>query len=78
MASDAEPSFDVILTRLRQAVERLESGDLSLEQSLAVYEDGVGLARRGQALLDQAEKRVELLVSSSGTVDTVPFHDEPA
>ncbi|HRC59051.1 MAG: exodeoxyribonuclease VII small subunit [Myxococcales bacterium] len=78
MAADAELSFDLILTRLREAVERLESGELSLEQSLAVYEEGVGMARRGQALLDQAEKRVELLVSASGTVDTVPFHDESA
>lgn len=77
MAADPEPSFDVILARLREAVERLESGELSLEQALAIYEEGVGLARRGQALLDQAEKRVELLVSASGSVDTVPFHDDP-
>lgn len=78
MASDPELTFDLILTRLREAVERLESGELSLEQSLSVYEDGVALARRGQSLLDQAEKRVELLVSASGTVDTVPFNDEPS
>jgi exodeoxyribonuclease VII small subunit len=77
MASDPELTFDLILTRLREAVERLESGDLSLEQSLAVYEEGVALARRGQAVLDHAEKRVELLVSASGTVDTVPFNDDP-
>jgi exodeoxyribonuclease VII small subunit len=78
MAIDPELTFDLILARLREAVERLESGDLSLEQSLSVYEGGVALARRGQSLLDHAEKRVELLVSASGTVDTVPFHDEPA
>ncbi len=78
MSAAPEPSFDEILSRLRAAVQRLESGELSLEQSLAVYEEGVGLARRGQALLDQAEKRVELLVSASGSVDTVPFNDEPA
>jgi exodeoxyribonuclease VII small subunit len=77
MASDPELTFDLILARLREAVERLESGDLSLEQSLAVYEEGVALARRGQSVLDHAEKRVELLVSASGTVDTVPFNDDP-
>jgi exodeoxyribonuclease VII small subunit len=77
MATDPELTFDLILARLREAVERLESGELSLEQSLALYEEGVAMARRGQALLDQAEKRVELLVSASGTVDTVPFNDEP-
>jgi exodeoxyribonuclease VII small subunit len=78
MATDPEFTFDLILTRLREAVDRLESGELSLEQSLGVYEEGVALARRGQSLLDHAEKRVELLVSTSGTVDTVPFNDDPA
>jgi exodeoxyribonuclease VII small subunit len=57
-----EPGFDDILSRLREVVGRLESGDLSLDQSLASYEDGVALARRGHEVLDRAEKRVELLV----------------
>jgi len=72
----AEPGFDQILTRLREVVTRLESGDLSLEQSLLVYEEGVQLARRGQLLLASAEKRVEILVSASGGVEVAPF-DEP-
>ena len=75
-ASGAEPGFDQILTRLRDVVMRLESGELSLEQSLLVYEEGVQLARRGQQLLASAEKRVEILVSASGGVEVVPF-DEP-
>lgn len=73
---NAEPGFDQILTRLREVVMRLESGELSLEQSLLVYEEGVQLARRGQQLLATAEKRVEILVSASGGVEAVPF-DEP-
>jgi exodeoxyribonuclease VII small subunit len=71
-----EPGFDQILARLREVVTRLESGELSLEQSLLVYEEGVQLARRGQLLLATAEKRVEILVSASGSVEVVPF-DEP-
>jgi exodeoxyribonuclease VII small subunit len=67
--------FDTVLVRLREVVQRLESGELSLEQSLAVYEEGVQLARRGQHLLASAEKRVEILVSASGTVETAPFED---
>jgi len=67
--------FDQILVRLREVVQRLESGELSLEQSLQVYEEGVQLARRGQMLLQQAEKRVEILVSASGTVEVAPFED---
>jgi exodeoxyribonuclease VII small subunit len=70
-----ELPFDAILTRLREIVQRLESGDLSLEDSLAVYEQGVQLARRGQHLLASAEKRVEILVSASGGVETAPFDE---
>jgi exodeoxyribonuclease VII small subunit len=73
--ADADPGFDAILTRLREVVTRLESGELSLEQSLAVYEEGVQLARRGQQLLAAAEKRVEILVSASGGIETVPFDE---
>jgi exodeoxyribonuclease VII small subunit len=65
--------FDQILTRLREVVQRLESGELTLEQSLEVYEEGVQLARRGQQLLASAEKRVEVLVSASGGVEVAPF-----
>jgi len=73
MADTPEPGFDQILARLREVVTRLESGELSLEQSLAVYEEGVQLARKGQQLLATAEKRVEILVSASGSVEVVPF-----
>jgi exodeoxyribonuclease VII small subunit len=70
-----EPGFDAILVRLREVVKKLESGELSLEQSLAIYEEGVQLARKGQQLLATAEKRVEILVSAAGGVETVPFDD---
>jgi exodeoxyribonuclease VII small subunit len=65
--------FDAILARLRDVVQRLESGELSLEQALAIYEEGVQLARRGQHVLASAEQRVEILVSASGGVETAPF-----
>ncbi len=76
MADGQEPGFDHILVRLREVVSRLESGELSLEQSLAVYEEGVQLARKGQQLLVNAEKRVEILVNNAGTIEAVPFEDE--
>ena len=63
--------------RLREVVTRLESGDLSLEQSLQIYEEGVALARRGQQLLATAEKRVEILVSASGGIEVAPFAPAP-
>ena len=76
MAETSELGFDQILARLRDVVGRLESGDLSLEQSLQVYEEGVQLARRGQQLLVSAEKRVEILVSAAGGgVEATPFDE---
>ena len=70
----AEPGFDEILQRLRVVVDRLEGGKLTLEESLAAYEEGVSLARHGHSLLDRAEKRVEVLVrTGAGGVETAPF-----
>lgn len=77
--SDAEPGFDELLLRLRAVVERLEGGKLTLEQSLAAYEEGVSLARRGHAQLDRAEKRVELLVrAGQGGIEVAPFDEAGA
>lgn len=58
--------FEEALKRLTAIVERLESGDLSLEQSLALFEEGTRLSRSSQAQLDAAEKRVEQLLAVDG------------
>ena len=54
-------SFEEAIQGLQEAVEQLESGDLSLDQALAAFERGVKLARRCSAYLDQAELRVREL-----------------
>jgi exodeoxyribonuclease VII small subunit len=70
----ASPNFDQLLDRLRQVVERLEKGDLTLEDSLAAFEEGVKLARRGAEILDGAERRVEILLKGEdGELRTEPF-----
>ena len=60
---DASPvaRFEHSLDELDQLVEKMEQGEMSLEDSLAAYERGVGLYRRCQAALEQAELRVRLL-----------------
>jgi len=73
-ARDEEPSFEEILTRLTEIVERLEKGDLPLEESLHVFEQGVELTRLGQRRLDEAETRVEQLLSDDGS-ETRPLGD---
>ena len=56
------PSFETAAERLAAIVKQLESGELSLEDSLKLFEEGVRVARAAQARLDKAEKRVEELV----------------
>ena len=53
--------FEQSLDELEQLVEKMEHGEMSLEDSLAAYERGVGLYRRCQTALEQAELRVRLL-----------------
>ena len=57
-----EASFEDSLKRLCEIVERLESGELPLEDSLRLFEEGIQLARASQARLDAAERRVEELL----------------
>jgi exodeoxyribonuclease VII small subunit len=78
-AAQPPPSFEESIKRLAEIVEKLERGDLPLEQSLVLFEDGVRLARASQAELDRAEKRVEelLAVSDDGAATTRPLGDEP-
>jgi exodeoxyribonuclease VII small subunit len=67
-------SFDQVLGQLRAIVERLEGGNLSLEQSLAAFEEGVRLSRAGARILDAAEQRVEILLRDEGGAERVaPF-----
>ncbi len=70
----AEPArFDDILARLRALVERLECGNLALEDGLRFFEEGMELCRQGATLLDKAEKRVEVLLANAGGASTAPL-----
>src|SRR4051812_50222970 len=72
--SESSGSFDQVLAQLRGIVERLEGGNLSLEQSLAAFEEGVRLSRTGARILDAAEQRVEILLKDeAGAEPGGPF-----
>ena len=79
MATEPKPAptaerFEDILARLRGLVERLEGGNLPLEDSLKAFEEGMELCRRGTLILDSAEKKVETLLGGAGsTARTAPF-----
>ncbi len=70
---DKEQSFETSLSALEQIVAQLESGELPLEQALELFEDGIGLARRCQSQLQDAERKVELLLRDRGEIKVVPF-----
>ena len=62
-APEGLTSFEASLERLHEIVERLESGELDLEASLVLFEEGVRLSRASQARLNSAEKRIEELLA---------------
>jgi exodeoxyribonuclease VII small subunit len=62
LPAGASPSFEESTRRLSQIVAELEGGDLPLERSLALFEEGVRLARAAEERLDRAERRVEELL----------------
>jgi exodeoxyribonuclease VII small subunit len=73
------PSFEEAIERLQAIVEELEGGSLSLEESIARYEEGVRLSRRLTQTLDEAEKRIERLSEDPpGTPVTEPMDLEGA
>lgn len=57
-----KPTFETQLKDLETIVSQLEEGDLSLEESLKLFEDGVKLSRECQERLNQAERRIEVLL----------------
>jgi exodeoxyribonuclease VII small subunit len=69
-----EPGFEESLQRLEEIVERLEDDELELEQSLALFEEGVKLAAACDQRLDEAEKKVALLLKNNeGALVETPF-----
>jgi exodeoxyribonuclease VII small subunit len=74
VVDEGEIDFAAAVERLEQLVERLESGELTLEGSLAAFEQGVRLTRNAQRRLDEAELRVRTLVEGAdGGIDFEPF-----
>jgi len=69
-----QQTFEEVLRRLETIVEELEAGDLSLDEALARYEEGAAALQRCRALLEQAEKRIEMLIKTeNGGLQAMPF-----
>ncbi len=73
----AEKKFEAALGRLEEIVKELESGDLPLERSLKLFEEGTKLARVCNKRLEEAERKVEILLKDkSGNIKAEPFDEE--
>ena len=69
-------NFEKALEELEGIVEDLESGDLSLENSLKSFEKGIKLARQCQEQLSKAELQVQKLIEENGELKTIPLKDD--
>jgi exodeoxyribonuclease VII small subunit len=74
---EAAPDFETALKRLEEIVKKLESGDLTLDASLELFEEGIQLSRLCHLKLGQAERRVEILLKNNeGKQQAVAFETE--
>lgn len=73
-------SFEERIGRLEEIVEKLEQGETPLEESLALFEEGVRLARACQSQIDDARQRVEVLLEAAedGETASEPLDMDPA
>jgi exodeoxyribonuclease VII small subunit len=72
-AGGAGPKFEDAMARLEQIVHALEAGNLSLDDSLRAFEEGTSLLRLCTRRLEEAERRIEILVREDGELKTQPF-----
>ena len=69
----AKKTFESALARLEEITQELEDGELSLENSLKKFNEGIKLAGYCSDQLSQAQKKVELLIEKDGNLETIPF-----
>jgi exodeoxyribonuclease VII small subunit len=69
-------NFEESLANLESLVEAMEAGDLSLEEALKAFEQGIWLTRECQQALEQAEQKVQILLASAELPSAVPFETD--
>lgn len=74
--NQARGQYGDVVTRLQEIVEALEGGELSLEDSLDRFAEGITLVKQGEGILNDAEKRIEQLLAEDGR--TVPLKEPVA
>jgi len=72
----AKEKFEEALEKLENIVKKMEAGDITLEESLKSFEEGVKLIRFCQAKLDDAQRRVEMLLGKEEELQVKPWSGE--
>lgn len=70
--------FEEALKKLEKIVEKLEGGDVPLDESITLYEDGIGLFKHCSSKLEEAKKKVEILTKkgSDSKMEPRPFQED--
>ena len=76
LSNEKELDFEASLSELESLVERMEKGELSLEDALKDFERGVELTRDCQLALNRAEQKVQQLVDEDGQIQLIPFESD--
>ena len=72
----AKKSFETALARLEQITEELADGDLSLENSLKKFDEGIKLAGFCNEQLNEARAKIEILLNKDGKLEAIPFEND--
>lgn len=76
LSDENQLDFEAALSELEQLVDRMEKGELTLEDALKDFERGVELTRECQTALNNAEQKVQQLVDENGQIQLIPFEPE--
>ncbi len=76
MAAKKKIDFEKSLAQLEELVVQMENGELSLEDSLKSFEQGIKLTRECQTALSAAQQRVEILMEKNGELGLEPFDED--
>lgn len=76
MAAKKTYPFEESLARLESLVDKMESGELSLEESVKTFEEGIKLTRECQKALQEAEQKVKMLIEKNDVVEVEPLESD--
>lgn len=68
-----DKNFEQSMKELEQIAEKLSDGDISLDESIKLFENGMKLSKNCQKILEDAEKKVNILINKDGEVEKEPF-----